>query len=606
MSTPSPNPFLPFASQLSAEELEAAEIRGQNLCLACGASLADSELYHYYGVCESCRFHFSLPAKRRLHLLADPNSFKEKNRFLPSLDPLSFSERVPYRERLIEAQRRTGLKEAVITGTCRIGGNPVVLAILDFGFLGGSLGCVAGEKLALAFELALKKKLPIVTVVSSSSARLQEGVLALMQMGKTAAAARRLHSRGIPFISVLASPATGEAYASFANLADIIIAERGAIIGFAPFNVVAQATPSPLPADAHTAESHLAHGLLDMVVDRARLRPLLSVMLDLLSSRYRLTAVKKGRIYEAVEQSRDSAWQTVQLARHRERPTALDYIGRICSSFIELHGDRSGGDDGAIVCGLADISGEAAIIIAQERGQPGEPRRNQGRAFPDGFRKAQRAMRLAAKFQLPLITLIDTPGAYPGLEAEEGGIGNAIANCMALMSSIPCPVLSVVIGEGGSEGALALGIADRIMMQENAIYYVVAPERAATLIYREPARAAEIAPALRLTARDCRELGVVDIVIPEPGGGAHTNPDEAAHQLKRHLLAQLLELQSMDPRKLVKARYEKFRRFGQRGPLIRSAVAKQWAQAQYFMGRGLDEIVEHLSSHPKGETGPKK
>ena len=602
MSTPFPNPFIPFASQLPAVELESAA--EPNLCLACGTALSESELYEHYAICENCRFHFSLPARRRLQLLADPGSFKETNRFLPLLDPLSFSERVPYRERLLEAQRRTGLKDAVITGTCRIGGTLVILAIIDFGFLGGSLGCVAGEKLALAFELALKKKLPIVTVVSSSSARIQEGVLSLMQMGKTAAAARQLHPKGIPFISMLISPATGEAYASFANLADIIIAEPGAIVGFAPFTIVAQTTAKPLPPDAHTAESHLSHGLIDLIVDRTHLRPLLSVLLDLLSSRYRLTRVKKGRVYETVEQPRESAWQTVQLARHKERPTALDYIARLCSSFVELHGDRMYGDDGAIVCGLADISGEAAVIIAQERGRPGDRQRNQGRAFPEGFRKAQRAMRLAAKFQLPLITLVDTPGAYPGLEAEERGIGNAIANCMALMSNLPCPVLSVVIGEGGSEGALALGVADRIMMLENAIYYVVAPERAATILYREPGRAAEIAPSLKITAHDCRDLGVVDLVIPEPEGGAHTDPDEAARQLKRYLLAQLLELQAIDPRKLTKARYDKFRRFGQRGPLIRTTISKQWAQLQYLMGRGLDELIEHLPSKPKEETEP--
>ncbi|HEX77234.1 MAG TPA: acetyl-CoA carboxylase carboxyl transferase subunit beta [Dehalococcoidia bacterium] len=604
MSTPHSYPVKPSASEASDADLEL--IGEQNLCLACGTAVSGSELYQHYAICPNCRFHFSLPAQQRLELLADPGSFKEVNRFLPFLDPLSFSERVPYRQRLVQAQHRTGLREAVVTGTCRIGGNPAVLAILDFGFLGGSLSCVVGEKLALAFELALRKKLPIITVVSSGGARIQEGVLSLMQMGKTAAAARRLHPKGIPFISVLASPTTGEAYASFANLADIIIAEPGAIVGLAPFTVVEKVTAKPLPPDAHTAESHLAHGLLDLIVDRTQLRHLLSVLLDLLSSRYRLTLVKKGRLFELVERPRGTAWQAVQLARHQERPTALDYIARISSSFVEIHGDRVCGDDQAIVCGLADISGEAVVVIAEERGRPDERGRNQGRAYPEGFRKAQRAMRLAAKFQLPLITFIDTPGAFPGLESEERGIGNAIANCMALMSNLPCPVLAVLIGEGGSEGALALGVADRILMLENAIYYVVAPERAATILYREPRRAAEIAPSLKLTAHDCRELGVVDLVIPEPEGGAHTDPDEAARLLKKYLLAQLLELQSQSPDKLTKARYQKFRRFGQRGPLIRSAISKQWAQLQYLMGRGVDELIERLPSKPKEETVPEK
>ncbi len=555
-------------------------------CLACGADLSGSELYHRYRVCERCRFHHSISARERIELITDPGSFKEVNRSLPSLDPLSFSERVPYQERIIEAQGRTGLKEAVLTGTCSIGGNQAVISVLDFGFLGGSMGCVVGEKMALAFELAIRRKLPLVTITASSGARLQEGVLSLMQMAKTAAASQRLDAAGLPFISILTNPTTGEVYSSFATLGDIIISEPGAIVGFAPLKVMERTMGRPLPKGSHTAESHLKHGLIDLVVDRTKLRDLLSVTLDLLCARYQLVLTKKDEDYQVLEKPRDSVWQTVELARHEHRPTSLDYIGRITLSFIELHGDRLYGDDEAIVCGLGDLSGQAVVIIAQERGH-GEERR----AYPEGFRKAQRAMRLAAKFNLPVITLIDTPGAYPGLEAEERGIGGAIATSMAMMSDLPTQVISVVISEGGGEGALALAVADRVLMMENAIYSVVSPERAASILYRDTTKAQEVASALRLTAHDCKELGVIDVVVPEPRGGAHSNPDEAARQLKRYLIKELVDTQAISIDKLLKQRYQRFRKIGQYG----SAISRQLSQLQDLLSRGARGAVDLFS-----------
>jgi len=484
-------------------------------CLYCGTDLSSSELFAMYRVCPQCRFHYMLPAGERIALLADAESFREVNRSLVSLDPISFAGDASYKRRIFAAQKRTGLNEAVVTGLCQIEGNPTVIMVLDFGFLGGSMGCVVGEKVALAFELAMKRKFPVVAVVSSGGARVQEGVLALMQMAKTAAVAKRLGSAGLPFICILTNPTTGEVYASFANLADIIIAEPNALIGFAPLKVVEQEEGRPLPSYAHTAESHVMHGMIDRVVERTRLREIVSILLDVLCTDFRLSRGRR-EVYEPVVTRRETAWNSVQLARHHERPTSLDYIARMTSSFVEIHGDRSYGDDGAVVCGIADIAGEAMVIVAQERGHPGEEARNQGRAYPEGFRKAQRAMQLAAKFKLPLVTLIDTPGAYPGLASEERGVGDAIAHCLALMSDLPVPIVSAIIGEGGSEGALALGIADTILMMENAIFSVVPPERAAAILYRDVSRAGEIAGAMRLTAHDCKELGVVDLLVPEP------------------------------------------------------------------------------------------
>lgn len=566
-------------------------------CLFCDQELIGDEFYTQHRVCPNCHFHYSLSARERIQLLADPGSFKEVNQSVTGLSPLSFSGWASYPKRLSEAQSRTGLSEAVVTGTCTIEGARAMLAVLDFGFMGGSMGCVVGEKVTLAFEQAVRKKLPLVSIVTSGGARLQEGLLSLMQMAKTAAAVQRLNAAGLPFISVLANPTTGEIYSSFANLGDIIIAERGALLGLAPLRVVSQASGKPLPAGVHTAEFHLQRGLVDQVVDRSQLRSLLSALLHLLVSRHRAESPKKERkkSRKTLPPKPGPAWQTVQLARHKERPTALDYIGRMTKSFVEIRGDRAQGDDRAIVCGLAELGGEAVVLIGQERSSNG------GWAYPEGFRKAQRALGLAAKFQLPVITLIDTPGAYPGPEAEERGTGHAIASTLALLSGLPTPVISVVIGEGGSEGALALGVADRILMLENAIYFVVSPEGAASILYRNPNLAQEVAPALKLTAADCLVMGVIDRIVPEPQGGAHSDPEEAARLLRAILLQELRELRDTSHEKLVKARHKKFRRMGERSHYFRAALRREVAQLGSFLGRRVRGIRRRFPKRRKGE-----
>ncbi len=567
----------------------------EELCLFCGTDVSHSDLYHRYRVCPECRFHHSLSARERIALLADPGSFREVNRFLTSMDPLSFSGKPSYQERILEAQRRTGLTEAVITGKCTIGGNPTAIAVLDFGFMGGNMGCVVGEKIALAFEMAAKQKIPMVTVVSSGGARMQEGVLSLMQMAKTAAAAKRLHSQRQPYVTVLTNPTSGEVYASFASLGDVIVAEPKALVGFAPLRVVEEVSGRPLPEGIHTAEYNLQHGMIDQVVDRTKLHQFLSVLLELLSSRYRLTVTRRGKPISVPDHPADYAWQTVQLARHQQRPTALDYIPRITSSFIELRGDRRFSDDRSVVCGLADFSGEAVVVIGQERSH------NEGRSYPEGFRKAQRGMRLAATFGLPVITLIDTPGAYPGIEAEERGMGQAIASTLALMSDLPTPIVSVIIGEGGSEGALALGVADRILMLENAIYSVISPESAAAIVYRDSEKASEMASALKLTAFDCKELGVIDTVVPEPEGGAHADPDEAARLLRNSILRELLEIQKVPRGKLIKDRYKKLRSMGQYTSHFRSAISKEVTEVQELLHRGVSKLKQRFSTPEEGD-----
>lgn len=543
-------------------------------CLVCGAILIDSPLYTQLRVCPVCRFHYAMSARDRIASVADQGTFREINRSIVSLAPLAFSSRASYKRRIFSDQRRTGLTEAVVTGTCAIGGSPVVLVVLDFGFMGGSMGTVVGEKVALAFEHATKRKLPVVAVVTSGGSRVQEGLLSLLQMAKTTVAVNRFAERRLPFISVLANPATGQAFASFANLADVTVAEPGAIVGFAPMSSLQESERRPLPSEAHTSEAQLANGMIDGVVDRTELREMLSVLLELMAPEFR-HSYRKRRPKSVVALPRQRAWQSVNLARHTARPTALDYIGRIVLNFVELRGDRAFGDDPSIVAGLGHLGAQTVVVIGQERGRDGKQDRHDGMTMPEGFRKAHRAMRLAEKFEIPVMTLIDTPRPYPGLDSEKRGIGNAIANTMAELASLEVPTIAAIIGEGGSEGALALAVTDRVLMMQNAIYTVMSPEDAAGLIYQDETRVVEAAESLKLTAADCLELGIVDEVMHEPVGAAHTSPDEAARHLRRGLLRHLAEVGAWSNFRRSRRRYRKFRKVGEYSSQFRVAINRE-------------------------------
>lgn len=564
----------------------------REFCLVCDASLVDSELYEQYNVCPRCRFHYSVPARERIESLADPGSFKEINRTVTSLDPLSFSSRTSYKNSVFRDQKRTGLTEAAVTGTCMIGGTTAVLIVLDFGFMGGTMGCVVGEKVALALEYAARRKQPVVAVVTSGGVRIQEGILSLMQMAKTAMAANRLAETGLPFISILANPSTGHAFASFANLADIIIAEPGAIVGLASMRAIKDSAGDQSSTDAHTAEAHLHHGMIDAVVDRTRSKDTLAALLDMLMSKYQPTR-RDGRDKPVYQEPNSSAaaWEVVKLARHPDRPTSQDYMSQVVTNFIELHGDRVFGDDKSIIWGLGQIGGQTAVIIGQEGDNSRDDvDRHGGRTSPEGFREIQRAVRLAAKFDLPIVTLIDTPGPNIGLDSERRGIGSAIAKTMAELAGAQVPSIAVIIGEGGSEGALPLAIVDRVLMLENAIYSVISPEDAAALIYRDAGRADEAAEALRLTAHDCYELGIVDVVVQEPPGGAHANPQEAARHLRRILLQELSELQTGSRKRLMQSRYKKFRNMGEYSSHFRTAITREVNALRGIVSTGVRRI----------------
>lgn len=257
-------------------------------------------------------------------------------------------------------------------------------------------------------------------------------------------------------------------------------------------------------------------------------------------------------------------WQRVKLARHPKRPHSLDYIERIFTDFHELHGDRGFADDPAIVAGFALLEGKPVVVVGQQKGRDTKQKlfRNFGMPKPEGYRKALRVMRLAAKFGRPIITMLDTPGAYPGVDAEERGQAEAIAVNLREMARLGTPIVVVVIGEGGSGGALALGVGNRVLMLENSIYSVISPESCAAIIYRDAAQGERAAEALKLTAPDLLQLGLIDEIVPEPGEGAHADWDQAAALVKAAVVKNLAELAGLGPAELVEQRYRKFRQMG--------------------------------------------
>jgi acetyl-CoA carboxylase carboxyl transferase subunit alpha len=261
---------------------------------------------------------------------------------------------------------------------------------------------------------------------------------------------------------------------------------------------------------------------------------------------------------------RHEAWQRVQLARHPKRPHTLDYIERLFTEFQEIHGDRLYADDPAIVCGSAFFEGRPIMIVGEQKGRDTKQKlhRNFGMPKPEGYRKAIRVMQMASKFGRPILTFLDTPGAYPGIDAEERGQAEAIARNLREMSRLPSPVICICIGEGGSGGALALGVGNQVFLLENAVYSVISPESCAAIIYRDAARAEEAAAALKLTAPDLLALGIIDGIIPEPPEGAHADPDGAAAFLRETLRASLDQLEALTPAELVEQRYNKFRQMG--------------------------------------------
>ncbi|MDQ1438172.1 MAG: acyl-CoA carboxylase subunit beta [Acidimicrobiaceae bacterium] len=543
-------------------------------CPSCDAFVYSKRLVRNLKVCPECNHHFRLRVRERLGQLFDEGSFEERGQDVMSTDVLGFVDSKPYPSRLEDARKKTGNNEAAVFGTGTVSGYPLVVAAMDFQFMGGSMGGGVGELITQAAELSLETGTPLLLIAASGGARMQEGCISLMQLAKTSQAVARLHESGVLCICLNTDPTFGGVTASFAMLGDVLIAEPNSLVGFAGPSVIEQTIRQKLPPGFQTAEFLLEHGMLDLVEPRENLRNTLRKLLALHAPRPDGSKLPEPEgeapITDPARLRERDPWEAVVLARHIDRPTTLEYIGFMFDDFIELHGDRLYRENASIVGGVALLGDLPVVVIGHQKGHSTTEMvtRNFGMPDPEGYRKALRLMNHAAKFKMPLITLIDTPGAYPGLGAEERGQAVAIARCIMEMSRLPIPAIAVVTGEGGSGGALALGVGDRVLMLENSYYSVISPEGCSTILWSDATAAPRAAAALKVTPPDLLRLGVMDAIVPEPEEGAHMDPVVSAANLKTALLSCLGELLPMDGAALVAARYERFRAFGTPGAQV--------------------------------------
>ena len=573
-------------------------------CNACKAAVFVDEVKKNDYICPHCGNYFRVHARRRIEMIVDEGTFEEWDKVMPARNPLSYK---GYEDKLKKLQEKTGLNEAIVTGKGKIGGTEAVLGVCDSRFLMASMGENVGEKIARAVEKATEERLPVVLFACSGGARMQEGIVSLMQMAKTSAALKRHSDAGLLYVSVLTNPTTGGVTASFAMLGDIILAEPNALIGFAGPRVIEQTIRQKLPKGFQRSEFLLEHGFIDRIVERKDMKGILARILNMhcevslksedneLGKQVNTTESIENSIEDQVENVQEtvvgniagnavdngtetwkkqvgsfekkqinetkSAWEHVQLARSKERPTGKDYIPCLFDHFTELHGDRLFGDDPAMIGGIAYFNKRPVTVIIQEKGNGTKENiaHNFGMVSPEGYRKSLRLMKQAEKFKRPVICLVDTPGAFCGVEAEERGQGEAIARNLFEMSGLKVPVLSIVIGEGGSGGALALAVGDEVWMLENSIYSILSPEGFASILWKDSSKAKEAAQVMKLTAKDLKALGIVEQIIPEKMPFTRENMVDTMNILKERIHNFLKSYTILDSEKLLNKRYNRYR-----------------------------------------------
>lgn len=529
-------------------------------CNKCGAAIIAEEVKRDGYICPKCGGYFRVHAYRRIQMVADPDTFEEWDHDLTGGNPMHYR---GYEEKVHALQEKTGLQEAVVTGKCRINGKETVLAVCDGRFMMSSMGWAVGEKITRAVENATEKRLPVIIFACSGGARMQEGITSLMQMAKTSAALKRHSDAGLLYVSVLTEPTTGGVTASFAMLGDVILAEPGALIGFAGPRVIEQTIHQKLPKGFQRAEFLLEHGFVDDIVKRENLKETLGKILtfhekgDLVPGQNQLECSHIGNAPFL------SAWERVQLSRKMDRPSGSDYLEALFDDFTELHGDRTYGDDKAIIGGIASFHGMPVTVIAQQKGNNTKENiyHNFGMPMPEGYRKALRLMKQAEKFHRPVICFVDTPGAFCGVEAEERGQGEAIARNLMELSGLKTPVLSIVTGEGGSGGALALAAGDQVWMLENSVYSVLSPEGFASILWKDSTRAEEAAEVMKLTATDLYRKGIIEEMIPEPEEFHTESLWQVTGILDGKIEEFIKEYDKLSENELLNRRYERFRKF---------------------------------------------
>ncbi len=559
-------------NRIVSKEAAEAPVAAESLikCPKCGKLIDKNRAARMKYVCYECGGYFRVKAYNRIKMVADRDTFEEWFPVSEITNPLEFE---GYEEKLAETREKTGIDEAVVVGKCKIYGEDAAVGVCDSRFLMGSMGHVVGEKITAMMDRAIEEKLPVFMFCASGGARMQEGIVSLMQMAKTSAAVRRLGEAGLLYCPILTDPTTGGVTASFAMLGDVIMAEPGALIGFAGPRVIKQTIGQDLPKGFQTAEFLVEHGIIDGIVKRRNLK---KTMYFLIKShqgkegnyagfgdnpfRFQLTEIVKEYAWKSTVKD---AWERVKGTRKLDRPTAMHYIERIFDTFVEAHGDRAFRDDGAIVGGIGFIGEQAVTVIADYRGQSAMEykERNFGMPMPEGYRKALRLMKQAEKFNRPIVCFVNTPGAYPGIEAEERGMGESIARNLLEMSGLKVPVVCILIGEGGSGGALATAVGNEVWMLENATYSILSPEGFASILWKNADRAQEASEIMKITAEDLLKLKVIDRIVPEYGGANEVTRDAIGDYMKEEIRKFLAQFDGMTGEQIKEQREKRFRSF---------------------------------------------
>ena len=541
-------------------------------CPFCGCELDKDKVIKRKYVCYECGYYFRVRTNNRIKMVVDRGSFEQWFEDLVESNPLSFE---GYEEKLEATREKTGLTEAVTVGKCRIYGEEAVIGVCDSRFLMGSMGHVVGERITAAVERATKLRLPVFIFCCSGGARMQEGIISLMQMAKTTAAIKKHSDAGLFYCTILTDPTTGGVTASFATVGDVIMAEPGALIGFAGPRVIKQTIGQDLPEGFQRAEFQVEKGFADGIVKREDLRKTIYYLIVANRPKEGVFRVRRQSeedkrfmyteiLKELTWKSRSlTAWEKVKAVRQAIRPSAKDYMDYIFDFFVEAKGDRAYGDDQAIMGGIAMLNGQPITVIADMKGNTIEEcqKRNFGMPLPEGYRKALRLMKQAEKFGRPIVSFVNTAGAYCGIEAEERGQGEAIARNLLEMSALKVPVLCIVIGEGGSGGALATAVGNEVWMMENATYSILSPEGFASILWKDASAAPKASEVMNITSQDLKRLGVVEKIIPE-FGGANPNTVEAIGEYMRDEIVKFLDAcEGKDWESFAEERYNRFRKY---------------------------------------------
>ncbi len=588
-------------------------------CNKCERPILVQAVKDNFYVCPECGGYFRVHAYRRIEMIIDEGTFEEWDKEMEVVNPLNFP---GYEKKVMDAREKSKLNEAVVTGRGKIHGQDTVIAVCDNRFLMSSMGHNVGEKITRAVERATAEKLPVIIYCTSGGARMQEGMISLMQMAKTSAALKRHSEAGLLYISVLTDPTTGGVTASFAMLGDIILAEPGALIGFAGPRVIEQTIHQKLPEGFQRAEFQLDHGFVDQIVERKDQKKVLGRLLKLhaagqswkdwseeknaagsgqtAAERLQSNAVAEGqekngnrftaalverasrlmsasslqsrrapfsgimrqKTLDKIAGRQQDAWDAVRCSRSAGRLVASDYIRVLFDEFCEMHGDRYFGDDPAIIGGVASFYGMPVTVIGQERGKTPKDsmKRNFGMPEPEGYRKARRLMKQAEKFGRPIICFVDTPGAYCGMQAEERGQGEAIARNLFEMSDLKVPVLTLITGQGGSGGALALAVSNEVWMMENATYSILSPEGFASILWKDAQKASEAAKVMKMTAKDLYDLGMIERIISEDQPATADNIELIGQIIDKHMREFFKSCAERTQDEIVTQRYDRFRR----------------------------------------------